>query len=137
MPTRHSFARLSLFYVAAYLLIAGVGLAAAPDVALSLLGSTSEYGTVLPRALGVLLLGLALLVVQLIRHRADALYPTTLAVRAVFAVGFAWLYAISRDPFFVAVDAVIAVGMVLTAVGLLLDRRARPKRRAGFRVGPG
>jgi thiol:disulfide interchange protein len=114
---------LSLVYVAAYLLGAGVALLLAPRLALQLLFSTGDYGEILPQLTGLLLLGLGILVVQIIRHRVAALYTTTLAVRLVFCVGFIVLYARSRDPLFLALLAVVGVGVLATGISYMLDRR--------------
>ena len=114
---------LSLIYVASYLLGAGIFLLIAPGLALQLLLSTGDYGPILPRLVGLLLLGLGILVVQIIRHRVSALYLTTLGVRAVFCIGFVVLYALSRDPLFLALLAVVGIGVLGTSVSYVLDRR--------------
>lgn len=113
--------RLSLFYVAGYLFPTGAGLLGAPDQALQLFRSTGDYGSVFPRALGLLLLGLGLITVQLIRHRSEPLYPTTVAVRGLFLAGFAWLYWMSLDPFFLIIIAIVAFGVLLTSTCLAVD----------------
>jgi uncharacterized protein YjeT (DUF2065 family) len=114
---------LSLIYVATYLLAAGIFLLVAPRLALQLLLSTGDYGEILPRLAGLLLLGLGILVVQIIRHRVSALYATTLAVRAVFCAGFVVLYALSRDPLFLVLLLVVGLGVLGTSVSYVLDRR--------------
>jgi hypothetical protein len=118
-PSRFAWA--SLFYVAGYLLFGGTGLLAAPEAALQALGSTGEYGMVLPRAVGLLMIGLGLIVAQVIRHGVAVLYPTTVAVRCVLLAGLAWLYYLSRDPFFLSVLAIVAAGVVLTSAALAVD----------------
>jgi len=125
------YARASLFYLAGYLLPTGAGLIVIPDQVTRLLGSTGEYGTVLPRAFGLMLLGIGIIVVQLIRHEVAVLYPTTVAVRSVFLAGFAWLYWMSKDPFFLAMFAVVSLGVVLTGTGLALDRMRTARRGYG------
>lgn len=114
---------LSLIYVAAYLLASGLFLLLAPRLALQLLLTSGDYGEILPRLVGLLLLGLGILVVQIIRHRVSALYATTLAVRAVFCVGFVVLYTLSRDPLFLVLLAVVGIGVLGTSVSYVLDRR--------------
>jgi thiol:disulfide interchange protein len=114
---------LSLIYVAAYLLGAGIFLLLAPRLALQLLLSTGDYGEVLPRLVGLLLLGLGTFVVQIIRYRVAALYLTTLAVRAIFCVGFVGLYTLSRDPLFLILLVVVGAGVLATSVSYVLDRR--------------
>src|SRR5262245_12935771 len=113
----------SLIYVATYLLGAGILLVLAPRLTLKLLLSTGEYGEIMPRLAGLLLLGLGIIVVQIIHYRLAALYPTTLAVRAIFFVGSVWLYIMSRDPLFLVLLAVLGLGMVATSVSFILDKR--------------
>jgi hypothetical protein len=62
-------------------------------------------------------------VVQIVRYRVAALYATTLAVRAVFCVGFIALYNLSRDPLFLVLLAVVGLGVLTTSVSYILDRR--------------
>ena len=113
----------SLIYVAAYLIPAGVLLLLAPRLALRLLFSTGEYGETLPRLAGMLLIGLGVLVVQIIRYRLVALYPTTLAVRVFFCACFLAFYSMSGDPLFLVLFAVVIVGVIWTGVSFALDRR--------------
>jgi hypothetical protein len=115
---------LSLIYVATYLLIAGVFLVLSPRLALQLLFSTGDYGEIFPRLGGLLLLGLGILVAQIVRHRIAALYLTTLAVRAVFCVGFVVLYALSRDPLFLVLLGVVGIGIVATSISYLADAKS-------------
>jgi len=114
---------LSLIYVATYLLGAGIFLLLAPRLALQLLLSTGDYGEILPQLTGLLLVGLGILVAQIIRYRVAALYPATLAVRLVFCVGFIALYTRSRDPLFLVLLAVVGLGVLVTSVCYILDRR--------------
>ena len=117
--------RLSLFYLAGYLTFAGLALLLMPTFALQLLLSNAngEYGEVFPRLAGMLLLGLAILVTQIIRHRVEVLYPTTLLVRLFFLATFAYLFAISSDPFFLVVFGIVALGVLLTGYSYLTERR--------------
>jgi uncharacterized protein YjeT (DUF2065 family) len=116
---------LSLYYLAGYLLFAGVALIFAPQLALRLLQSNGEYGDVLPRLLGVVLFALGVFVAQLIRHRVEALYATTLAVRVAILAVLVGLYAYARDPLFLVLLAIVGLGFALTGTSYVLDRRAR------------
>ena len=58
---------LSLIYVVAYLLGAGIFLVVAPRLALKLLFSTADYGVIMPRLNGLLLIGLGMFVAQCLR----------------------------------------------------------------------
>ena len=114
--------RLSLFYPAGYLLSGGIGFFADPAIALKLFFSNGEYGTIFPRFAGVLTFGLGVLVVQIIRTRSEAMYPTVLWLRAVFCAAWIGLYALSGDPMFLVLLGMVGAGFVGTAVAMRLDR---------------
>ena len=123
-PVRRT--RLSLYYLAAYLVGAGVALVVAPGLALTLLFSNGHYGDVLPRLLGVVLFALGVVIVQIIRHQVEALYTTTLLVRSVIVAVLVGLFVYSRDPLFISLTVVVAIGMILTGTSYLSDRRRAP-----------
>lgn len=115
--------RLSLNYLATYLLVTGAGLLLAPQLTLGLLFSTGHYQNTWVQLTGAFMAGLGMLVVQIIRHRVEALYPTTLFVRAFFIVVIVALYVQTHDPLFLVVLAVVGLGVTMTTTALLLDRR--------------
>lgn len=115
--------RLSLFYLMSYLGLGGLGLLAAPETALRLLGSTAVYPAVLARFIGAFMLALAIVVVQIVRHRVAVMYPATLMARSVLLATIVFLYLESRDPLFLSIGAIVALGMLLTAAGLVAERR--------------
>ena len=115
--------RLSLFYVAGYLLLTGLLWLVAPRTTFRLLLSNGDYGSdVFPRVSGLLLLGIGIIVVQIIRLRAEVLYSTTLMLRSVFLVGFLGFYLYTRDPLFLVVLGVVGLGVALTGTSYWLDR---------------
>lgn len=124
--------RLSLFYLATYLVGAGVALVAAPGLALTLLFSNGHYGDVMPRLLGVVLFTLGVVVVQIIRHRVEALYTTTLAVRLVIVLVLAGLFVYSHDPLFISLFVVVGIGMILTGSSYVRDRRSGSASKAAL-----
>ena len=65
---------LSLYYLVGYLIPGGVALIIAPQWALKLLFSTGNYGDVLPRLVGVILLALGMVILQIVRLHVDVLY---------------------------------------------------------------
>ena len=119
--------RLSLYYVVAYLFVAGGALLLVPNFALNLLlsNNASGYGDIFPRFVGMTLLGLYVLVFQIVRLRLEQLYLTTLQVRIFFIVVLVGLFALSKDPFFLVVVAIIALGVVMTGYAYLRERGAR------------
>ena len=117
--------RLSLFYLAGYLLPTGLLLLVAPRVTLRLLQSNGDYGSdVFVRVAGLLLLAIGIIVVQIIRRRVEALYPTTLLVRALFLVAFLGFYLQTRDPLFLVILGVVGLGFLLTGTSYWVDQRS-------------
>lgn len=115
--------RLSLNYLGGYLVTIGLGLLFAPHATLALLRSNGDYGEVFPRVAGMLMTGLGLSVFGMIRARSEAQYPQTLLVRAFFLACIAAFYAMSRDPFFLVLGAIVGFGFLLTLGSYLADRR--------------
>jgi hypothetical protein len=115
--------RLSLYYLATYLTITGLLWLFIPAQAFRLMLSTGTYDAVFPRVCGLLLLGIGILVIQIIRLQVEAIYGTTLIVRALFLIGFLWVYLTTRDPLFLVVLGVVGLGVTLTGTSYLLDRR--------------
>ncbi len=116
--------RLSLFYLASYLSVIGLGLLLAPRGTLRFLQSTGDYGDIFPRVSGMLMSGMGLSIFGMIRARANDLYPATLFIRAFFIACIVAFYAMTRDPLFLVLVAIVALGFVLTLGSYLLDRRA-------------
>ena len=120
------YARISLYYLATYLFLTGLAFLFAPDFSLSLLLSNRHYDDVFVRFTGAFMIALSIVVSQIIRHRIDVLYPTTLAVRIFFIAVIIGLYWETRDPLFLVILGVVGLGVALTASGLIVDAgRAR------------
>jgi uncharacterized protein YjeT (DUF2065 family) len=116
--------RISLFYLASYVVPAGLTLLLAPDLALRMFQSNTTYDTEPMRLAGIALTSLGAFVVQMIRLRLEALYTTTLAVRVFIVSSLAWLYATSGNPFFLVLVAIVGLGFVLTLTAYVVDTRA-------------
>jgi uncharacterized protein YjeT (DUF2065 family) len=102
--------RLSLFYLAGYLLPTGLALILAPEATLKLLQARGDYGDVMPRFIGILFLALGVIVCYIIYMRAKAMYVATLLARVVILAGFVGLYAQTGDPLSLAFLAVLVLG---------------------------
>ena len=115
--------RLSLFYLAGYLIPAGLAPLVAPQFTLRLLFSNRDYGDVMPRLVGVLLIVVGIIVVQIIRHRLEMLYLTTLFVRAFIVLSLSGLHVHSHDALFLALVLIVGLGIIITGTSYLLERR--------------
>jgi len=120
---------LSLYYLATYLPIAGLALLLVPDFATKLLLSNRTYDDIFTRLAGALLLALGVLIIQIVRHRVEALYQTTVVVRLGLLVVLAVLFVRSADPFFLVIFVVVGIGVLLTGTGIYLDRRSSASQR--------
>jgi len=115
--------RLSLFYLVGYLILGGVMLLFAPLFSLKLLFSNGVYGTIFPRVVGMLFIGLGFIIFQIIRLRVSSLYFSTLVVRSFFVICFFSFYLLNRDPFFLILSVIVGVGIALTTTSYMLDRQ--------------
>lgn len=115
--------RLSLYYLAGYLLPTGLGLLLAPRLVLKLLFSNGDYDDTMPRFAGAVIFALGILIVQIIRHRVDTLYTTAIFARVFLSASMIGFYVYSRDPFFLIVLAVIAIGLTWTSLSYWQDRK--------------
>ncbi len=118
--------RLSLSYLAGYLLPAGILLLLVPEWATRLLLSDRTYDYAPFRLAGVLLIVIGILIVQVIRFRVEAMYSTTLVARGLISATLLWLFLTTGDPFFGVILVVVLIGLALTGTGYILDRRSPP-----------
>ena len=117
--------RISLLYPAIYLTVSGIGLLLLPRFTLNLLFSNGHYDDVFVRLTGLFLLGLAIIVVQIIRYRMDSLYPTLVAVRVLFCIGYIVFYLQTADPLFLTMLAVVGLGVLMSAASLFKDGQVK------------
>lgn len=95
------YTRLSLYYLAGYLAVAGPGLLFAPETTLRLLFSNASYDDTFVRLCGGFFVALCTIVVRMIYLRVEVFYTTALYARASLLAVFAWLYFLTSDPFFI------------------------------------
>lgn len=115
--------RWSLFYVIGYLIPGGLGLLIAPQMALKPLFSNGEHGDIMPRMDGILMVALGVILVQIVRHRQEVLYPTAIVIRSGMLPILLSFYIVSRDPLFLALLTTVGVGVVFTGVIYWQDLR--------------
>jgi hypothetical protein len=114
---------LSLYYLAGYLIPAGLLLLFVPEFATKLLLSNRTYDYAPFHLAGVLLLVIGILIAQIIRHRLEMLYATTLVARALISATLLWLFISTGDPFFGVILVIVLIGVAITGTSYVLDRR--------------
>jgi len=104
--------RLTLIYLASYLLVGGGALLVAPELALRLLRSNGEYGDIMPRLFGLFMFALGGVVFQFVRPRDSRYYLTTVVARCFIVVVMTALYFKARDPLLLVLDGIVLIGLL-------------------------
>jgi len=103
-----------LFYLAGYLTITGLALLFTPQSFLKLAFANHEYPNAFVEFSGILMIGLAVVVMNIIKYGNRVLYRTTLMARIPMWICTLGLYLHTRETFFVVVLCVLGLGIVLT-----------------------
>ncbi len=114
--------RITLTYLAIYLLIGGLGLAFLPALALRLFFSNGDYGDVMPRVAGMLMIGLSGLIGQFVLNQDYRYYPYSVYIRSFFVLFLFVLYARSSDPLFLVLHGIILLGLLPSIYTLIRER---------------
>ena len=114
--------RLSMFYLAGYLLPVGLALMFVPQPTMKLFLTNHAYDDLGLRMGGVFLFAIGMFVSGMIINEASRAYLVTLFVRAFIITALFVLYAIYGDPALVVINLVVAVGWVLTYLGWRKDK---------------
>jgi hypothetical protein len=104
--------RLTLIYLATYLLIGGGSLVVAPDLALRLLLSNGTYGDIMPRLFGLFMFVLGGVIYQFVHARDYRYYFYTIVARSFIVVVMTALYFKARDPLLLVLDAIVLIGLL-------------------------
>lgn len=115
--------RLSLYYLASYLTVGGLGFLLAPETFLKLFLSNEIYPGAIVRLSGLLLLALGVLIIELIRLKIKELYPATLVARLIICTGLVFIYLDSGNPFFLVLLGIVGIGVMFTFISYQLDLR--------------
>ncbi len=114
--------RWSLLYPITVLLSSGLLLIIVPQWVPTLLLSTAEYGTVFPRMLGIMFIGLGSLVSLVVWYQVEVIYFKTVWIRLFFWMGFAGMYVSTEDRMFLTLLGILSGGIVLTLWTAWQDR---------------
>ena len=104
--------KVSLTYVALYLSIGGLGFVVHPEFILKVFFSTGDYGTIMPRLVGMFMLALGFLVYRIVSHNDWKYYLATIQLRSLIVVFLLWLFFLSGDLMFLVVNGIVLVGLL-------------------------
>jgi uncharacterized protein YjeT (DUF2065 family) len=113
---------MSLYYLAGYLWVGGIGLLIAPTFSARLLLSDTDYSAVLLRAFGMFMIGMGFIVVQIIRLNITVLFPVTMSIRIFFCACLLVFYFSSGNPFFLVLFGIEVTGLFLTGASYFSER---------------
>ncbi len=116
--------RLTLSYLAGYLLVGGLGFLVAPDVALRLLLSNGAYGDIMPRVVGMFMLALGGFILLFVRARDYRYYLYAVVARSFIILVLTALYFRARDPLFLVLDAIVLIGLLPSIYVVVQSARA-------------
>jgi uncharacterized protein YjeT (DUF2065 family) len=114
--------RLSMFYLAGYLLPVGLALMFVPQPTMKLFLTNHAYDDLGLRIGGVFLFAIGMIVSGMIINEASRAYLVTLFVRAFIITALFVLYTFYGDPALVVINLVVGVGWVLTYLGWRKDK---------------
>ena len=114
--------RRSLFYLATYLLLTGLALLFIPATFTKLLFATREYPGAFVQFSGILMLGLAAVVINIIKYGSKIFYRATLIARIPMWICTLGLYFYTKETFFIVVLCVLGMGIVITGSCYLSER---------------
>lgn len=117
--------RISLFYLASYLLIGGTGFFIFPRPMLRMFLSQGNYSDVMLQLIGLFMISLGIIIVQIIRHRIEQLCATTLLVRSIILISLPAFYFMYKDPLMLVLFGIVGLGFLLTVTSYLIDKKVQ------------
>jgi hypothetical protein len=115
-----------LFYLAGYLSLTGLGLIFAPQLLLKLLLANHEYSSTFVQLSGILMVGLAIVVMNVIKYGNRMLYRATLMARIPMWLMILGLYFQTGERCFIVILGVLGLGIILTGTLYLSERANCP-----------
>ncbi len=115
--------RLSLWYLASYLWVGGISFLLLPQLSAMLFQSNGHYPDVMLRAVGMFMISLGIIVVQVIRHRVEVLYPTTLLARVPICISLVAFFIMTKDPLFLVLCAIVGLGVLFTGFNYFREKK--------------
>ena len=114
--------RRSLYYLATYLFLTGLAFLLVPQFSLRLLLANHPYSDVFVQFTGVMMIGLAIVVVNVIRIGDARFYPVTLMARIPMWFMILGIYLRSEERALLVVLGVLGLGIVVTGSCYLSER---------------
>ncbi|MCU1329477.1 MAG: hypothetical protein JWN34_4847 [Bryobacterales bacterium] len=114
--------RSTLYYLATYLFLTGLALFLAPQLTLKMLMANHAYPGTFVQFSGVLMIGLAIVVANVILYGGPKFYRATLLARIPMWFLILGLYVETQETALVIVLGVLGLGILLTGSCYLRER---------------
>ena len=116
--------KIGFIYLISYLGIGGIGLSLLPDLTLKLFLSTGDYGSIMPRVVGLLMMLLSFILYNIFKKGYWSEFsPITIQARIPLVIFLFYLYYLSgNDPLFLVLNTIVIPGLILTSIGYLQSR---------------
>ena len=114
--------RITLTYLAVYLLVGGLGFAFLPDFTFELFQSTGNYGDIMPRVTGIFMIALSGLIALFVYYRDYKYYPYSVFIRTFIVIFLFVLYFRTDDPLFLILNIIVLVGLLPSIYTLIRER---------------
>lgn len=101
-----------MIYLSGYLFFGGLAFALVPDFFLTVLQSNGDYGDIMPRLVGMFMVGLGAMLGLMVYRDDYTYYRFSVVIRTVFVVFLTVLYFMSDDPLFLVFNLIVLVGLV-------------------------
>lgn len=115
--------RRSLWFLTSFLLGSGASFLLLPQLTATLFLSNTIYPDLMLRVIGMFLFAFGIVMLQIVRHRVEVLYLTTVIVRAFIAASLLWFFAITMNPMYLVLASLVILGMVITGYNYLVERK--------------
>ncbi|MEL6191882.1 MAG: hypothetical protein AAFR66_07520 [Bacteroidota bacterium] len=114
---------MSLWYPTIVLSFAGLGLLLFPALMQGVLFSSKIYSQEIVQFAGMFMMVLSVFVYMTIRLEVTAIYPITMYLRLFMTVCLSYFYLSSQNPLFLMVIIILIIGLGLSFLGILMDRK--------------
>jgi uncharacterized protein YjeT (DUF2065 family) len=114
--------KITLIYLASYLIIGGIGFGFIPEMVLKIFMSSGTYGDIMPRVVGMFMIVLGFLITLFIKNVDYKYYLPTIIARSFIVIFLGALYFNTDDPLFIILNIIVLIGLLPSIFIYLKDK---------------
>ena len=104
--------RWTLTYFVLYMALGGVGLTFLPDIVLEIFHANDSYSDIMPRAVGIFMMGIAYLVFNILNNEDWKYYSAIIFISLFEVILLFWLYSKAPELLFIVFNGIALVGLI-------------------------